>query len=397
MSTPFFFATGIENSYPTLATGARIDQMAKCGHYERWKEDFTLVRELGLNALRYGPAYYLTHVGPDRFNWDSCDEQMEYLRTSGIEVIADLCHFGVPSWLGGFQDAAFPVLFAQYAQAFARRYPWVRYYTPVNEIFICASFSAMLGWWNECETSEASFIRAIRNLCMAHELAVEAILAERPDAIFVQSESIEHFHANGQSATANAERLNAMKFLSLDLTLGRELAPGMAGLLNRHGVTSNDLSFFRERRAVGQRWLGLDYYPSCEHRVASTGRRTVMRSRRGLRTLAQEYYARYGIPLFHCETNRVPRFAEEWLAEQWEDMMELRRSGVPVYGFTWYSLTDQIDWQHALRYERDDLHPVGLFDLNRRIRPVGIAYRDLVKRWSGDLPSADPLPGVAIA
>ena len=397
MSIPFFFATGIENSYPTLATGARIDQMAKSGHYTRWKEDFTLVRELGLNALRYGPAYYLTHVGPDRFDWDSCDEQMEYLRTSGIEVIADLCHFGVPSWLGGFQDAAFPVLFAQYAQAFARRYPWVRYYTPVNEIFICASFSAMLGWWNECETSEESFIRAIRNLCMAHELAVEAILAERPDAIFVQSESIEHFHANGQRAAANAERLNAMKFLSLDLTLGRELAPGMAGLLNRHGVTSNDLSFFRERRAVGQRWLGLDYYPSCEHRVASTGRRTVMRSRRGLRSLAHEYYARYGIPLFHCETNRVPRFAQEWLAEQWEDMMELRRSGIPVYGFTWYSLTDQIDWQHALRFERDDLHPVGLYDLNRKIRPVGLAYRDLVKRWSHDLPSADVLPSVAIA
>jgi beta-glucosidase len=397
MSTPFFFATGIENSYPTLATGARIDQMAKCGHYARWKEDFGLVRELGLNALRYGPAYYRTHVGPDRFDWDSCDEQMEYLRTSGIEVIADLCHFGVPSWLGGFQDAAFPVLFAQYAQAFARRYPWVRYYTPVNEIFICASFSAMLGWWNECETSEASFIWAIRNLCMAHELAVEAILAERPDAIFVQSESVEHFHANGKSATADAERLNAMKFLSLDLTLGHELAPGMAGMLNRHGVTSNDLSFFRERRAVGQRWLGLDYYPSCEHRIASTGRRTVMRSRRGLRTLAGEYYARYGIPLFHCETNRVPRFAEDWLVDQWEDMMELRRAGVPVYGFTWYSLTDQIDWQHALRFERNDLHPVGLYDLNRKIRPVGIAYRDLVKRWSHNLPGADSLPSVAIA
>ena len=391
MQTPFFFATGIENSYPTLATGARIDQMAKCGHYTRWKEDFELVRELGLNALRYGPPYYLTHAAPDRYEWDVCDEPMEYLRTSGIEVIADLCHFGVPSWLGGFQDPAFPVLFAQYARAFARRYPWVKYFTPVNEIFICASFSAMLGWWNECEKSEEAFVWAIRNLCMAHELAVEAILTERPDAIFVQSESIEHFHATGKGALHEADRLNGMKYLSLDLTLGRELAPGMAGLLNRHGVTSNDLSFFRERRAVGQRWLGLDYYPSCEHRVASTGRRTVTRSPRGLRCLAGEYYARYQIPLFHCETNRVPRFAERWLDEQWDDMMALRRSGVPVYGFTWYSLTDQIDWQHALREERNDLHPVGLYDLHRRIRPVGTAYRELVARWK------QPLQQTAVA
>jgi len=140
MHTPFMFATGIENSYPTLSTGRRIDQMEKCGHYERWAEDFALVREMGISALRYGPAYYRTHTGPGRFDWSTVDEPMRHLRELGIEVIADLCHFGVPDWLAGFQDPAFPVLFAEYAGAFARRYPWVRYFTPVNEIFVCASF-----------------------------------------------------------------------------------------------------------------------------------------------------------------------------------------------------------------------------------------------------------------
>jgi hypothetical protein len=227
-----------------------------------------------------------------------------------------------------------------------------------------------------------------REVFVAHELAVEAILVERPDAIFVQSESIEHFHATGGAAQHEADRLNALKYLSLDLTLGRELGPGMAGLLNQNGVTSNELSFFRERRAVGHRWLGLDYYPTCEHRVASTGRRTVSRSPRGLNSLAREYYNRYQIPLFHCETNRVPRFAEDWLAEQWSDMRALMSSGVPVHGFTWYSLTDQIDWQHALRLERNDLHPVGLFDLDRRIRPVGEAYHKLMMDWQYILPTS---------
>ena len=61
-------------------------------------------------------------------------------------------------------------------------------------------------------------------------------------------------------------------------------------------------------------------------------------------------------------------------------MLALRADGVPVVGFTWYSLTDQIDWQHALRHERDDLHPVGLYDLDRRERAVGRAYRELVAR-----------------
>jgi len=388
-SASFLFATGIENSYPTLASGARIDQMEKCGHYARWEEDFALVRDLGLNALRYGPPYYRTHVAPDRYDWDTADAPMQRLRELGIEVIADLCHFGVPSWLGGFQDAAFPVLFADYARTFARRYPWVRYFTPVNEIFICASFSALRGWWNECESSDAAFVRALRNLCMAHELAVEAILSERPDAIIVQGESIEHFHPAGRSATKEADRLNGIKHLSLDLTLGHELGHGMAAYLHDHGVTSNDLSFFRERRAVGQRWLGTDYYLTCEHRVAANGRFTTSRKGLGFRALAMQYHRRYGIPLFHCETNRVHSHAVDWLNEQWSDILALRAAGVPVRGFTWYSLTDQIDWQHALRVERNDLHPVGLYDLRRRPRPVAHRYREIVANWSAAFAAAD--------
>jgi len=381
----FFFSTGIENSYPVISSGRRIDEMEKCGHYSRFAEDFSLVREMGITALRYGPAYYKTHAAPDRFDWSSSDDPMQMLHAMKIEVIADLCHFGVPDWLGGFQDPAFPVLFADYARAFARRYPWVRYYTPVNEIFICASFSALRGFWNEQMQSEAAFVTALRNLCMAHELAVEAILAERPDAIIVQGESLEHFHAAGRNAEHRAQRENGFKYLSLDLTLGHELAPGMAGFLNENGVTSNDLSFFREKRARGQRWLGLDYYPTCEHRVASTGRTTTTWKGHGFYSLAKEYYDRYRIPLFHCETNRVSRLAVDWLHKQFNEVLALRASGIPVHGFTWYSLTDQIDWQHALRFERNDLHAVGLFDLDRKIRPVGIAYRDLIARHSATI------------
>ena len=390
MQTPFLFATGIENSYPTIAGGARVDQMDKCGHYARWTEDFALVRETGLNALRYGPPYYRVHSAPEVYDWSHSDPQMHALRDMGVTVIADLCHFGVPSWLGGFQDPAFPVLFAEYARAFARRYPWIQHFTPVNEIFVGASFSALRGWWNECQASDAAFVRALRNMCMAHELAVEAILGERPDAIIVQGESIEHFHPAGREAQRQADRWNGIKNLSLDLTMGHELAPGMARYLNEHGVTSNDLSFFREQRAVGQRWLGVDYYPTCEHRIAASGRQTTSRAPMGFKRLATSYYERYNVPIFHCETNRTSGQAVDWLDTQWDDIIAMRAEGIPVTGFTWYSLTDQIDWQHCLREERNDLHAVGLYDLDRRIRPVGRRYKEIIAQWRGQLDAAVP-------
>jgi beta-glucosidase len=349
----FLFASGIENS----------DQMDACGHYARWEDDLALARELGLTALRYGPAYYRTHIGPDQYDWNTADEPMARLRDLGLTVIADLCHFGVPSWLGGFHDPAFPVLFAEYARAFARRYPWVTHFTPINEIFVCAT-----------QAPEAAFVVTLRNLCMAHELAVEAIIAEREGAIIVQTESLEYFHPAGHAATREVDHLNGLRSLALDLTLGHELHPGMAGYLHRHGVASTDLGFFRERRFHGQRWIGLGYSPACEHRVAASGRQTTARQPIGFRRLAADYYRRYHLPLFHCGTNQPGGLATAWLSDQWRDVLALRSTGVPITGFTWYPLTDRVA-------RNNHVQPIGLCDLKRRVRPVGHAYRDLMTRW----------------
>ena len=64
---PFFlFATGIENSYPTIDNGRiRVDQMEASGHYREWRTDFDLVEWLGLEFLRFGPPLHRTWLGPE--------------------------------------------------------------------------------------------------------------------------------------------------------------------------------------------------------------------------------------------------------------------------------------------------------------------------------------------
>jgi beta-glucosidase/6-phospho-beta-glucosidase/beta-galactosidase len=111
----------------------------------------------------------------------------------------------------------------------------------------------------------------------------------------------------------------------------------------------------------------------------------------GLRPLATQFYERYRLPIFHCGTNQVGDHAVEWLDRQWSDILAMRAAGVPVTGFTWYSLTDQIDWQHALRVERNEVHDVGLYDLRRKIRPVGVRYREIVAEWREVLDSGADL------
>ena len=65
----------------------------------------------------------------------------------------------------------------------------------------------------------------------------------------------------------------------------------------------------------------------------------------------------------------------------------VRNDGVPIVGFTWYSLTDQVDWDVALREQRGRVNPLGLYDLDRKIRRVGSAYRKLIADWRDVLPA----------
>ncbi len=386
------FCTGIENSVPTLDGGRiRIDQMDACGHYARWQEDFALVKELGLEFLRYGPPIHLTYLGPGRYDWSFADETFGELRRLRIVPIVDLCHFGVPDWIGNFQNPDFPVLFESYARDFARRFPWAQLYTPVNEMFICALFSARYGWWNEQQASDRSFVTAIKHLVQANVLAMRAILELRPDAIFIQSESSEYFHAENPAAIGPAEHLNALRFLPLDLNYGRRVDSDIYEYLMDSGMTREEYHFFLDNRLKQHCILGNDYYATNEHRVSADG--TVVPSGEvfGYDEITRHYFDRFRLPVMHTETNCAEgptgQEAVDWLWKQWANVLRVRNDGVPIVGFTWYSLTDQMDWDTALRERNNRVYPVGLFDLDRRIRPVGECYRKLISDWRNVLPT----------
>jgi hypothetical protein len=77
-----------------------------------------------------------------------------------------------------------------------------------------------------------------------------------------------------------------------------------------------------------------------------------------------------------------------WLWKEWANVLRIRNVGIPTVGFTWYSLTDQVDWDTALREQNGNVNPLGLFDLDRNIRPVGTAYKKLIKDWRDVLPAS---------
>lgn len=392
MSPGFIFATGIENSIPTINGGTlRMDELEKCGHYTHWRTDFDRVQELGIGFLRYGPPLHRCMVGADRYDWSFADETFSDLQRRDIVPIVDLCHFGVPDWIGNFQNPDFPALFACYAKTFAERFPWVQLYTPVNEMFICAVFSGLYGWWNEQQRSDRAFVTALKNLVKANVLAMWAILKVRPDALFIQSESTEYFHAESPDAIRPAELANARRFLSLDLNYGKRVDSEMYEYLMDNGMTRGEYRFFMHNNLKHHCIMGNDYYVTNEHLVHDDGSMQASGEIFGYAMITNQYYDRFRLPVMHTETNlcQGPKGDEAvcWLRKEWANVLRVRNDGVPIVGFTWYSLTDQVDWDSALRENRGTVNALGLYDLDRNIRPVGEAYRKLIAAWKQVLPT----------
>jgi beta-glucosidase/6-phospho-beta-glucosidase/beta-galactosidase len=392
MSPGFIFATGIENSIPTVRNGTvRMDEMEKCGHYVHWRTDFDLVDELGISFLRYGPPLHRTFLGVGRYDWSFADEVFNELYRRDLVPIVDLCHFGVPDWIGNFQNPDFPELFAAYAHAFAQRFPWVQLYTPINEIFICALFSALYGWWNEQLSDDRAFVTALKHLARANVLAMQAIFHVRPDALFIQSESSEYYHAENPHAIRPAELMNARRFLSLDLNYGRRVESEMYEYLMDNGMTRDEYHFFLANNLKHHCIMGNDYYQANEHLVSADGSMHESGEIFGYSVITHQYHDRYGLPVMHTETNQSegPNGDEavKWLRKEWANVLRVRNDGVPIVGFTWYSLTDQVDWDTALRENNGHVNARGLYDLARQIRPVGEAYGKLIRDWKEVLPT----------
>jgi hypothetical protein len=57
------------------------------------REDFELVRELGIRFLRYGVPLHRTYPAPGRFDWSFTDQPFSALRGMDSVPVVDLCHF----------------------------------------------------------------------------------------------------------------------------------------------------------------------------------------------------------------------------------------------------------------------------------------------------------------
>ena len=179
---------------------------------------------------------------------------------------------------------------------------------------------------------------------------------------------------------ARADFLNEQRFVAWDLTYGRRPAPVIVDWLHSNGMTDEQLEWFAEHGSSAGCIVGHDYYRGNEWLIKADGQaRGAGHRRLGYLALGREYSARFGLPFMLTETNIAGALAPRWLAQTWNDALELRAEGAPIRGFCWYGFIDHVDWDSALVRNRGNVNDCGLVGLDRRPHKVGLMYSELAR------------------
>jgi hypothetical protein len=329
---------GFESSTIRFWDGRRIDMIVKTGHDLRCAEDYALLRRLGIGSVRDSLRWHLIESGPGRYDWSSWTPMLAAAERARMQVIWDICHFGMPDHVDPFA-ADFPERFADFAEAAAR---WLRahsdaapWWCPINEI----------SYWSFAAGEDAFVAPAApgraeefkRQLVRAALAAIERLRRVDPRAGIIAVDPLVHVVPEDGSDPGGS--FPDRCFAAWDMLLGlRE--PELGG----HGDAIDV--------------IGVNYY--AHNQWTWPGRRELRIGDAGfrpLRLLLRDVWQRYERPILISETGAEEPIAARWLRYATAESLRAIDDGVPLVGMCLYPVMDYPGWT-------DDRHcpcgPVGL-------------------------------------
>ncbi len=388
-----------------------FSQVERNGHHQRG-DDIARFASLGIKAIRYPVLWERTAPnGLASADWSWPDERLPALRAAGITPIAGLVHHGSGPAHTSLVDPAFPPQLAEYAGAVAARYPWLAYYTPVNEPLTTARFSGLYGMWYPHGRDDDTFLRALLIQCRAVVLSMRAIRAVNPNAKLVQTDDLGKTYSTREMAPV-AEFYNERRWLAWDLLCGM-VGPEHAlwPYLTSTGIDPGEVLWFRDNPCppdiigvnyyvTSERWLDHrpERYP--EHFRGRLGNRpcadletarVLATPTAGIGPLLEEAWDRYKLPLAvteaHIDAHREDQL--RWLLEVWQAGQQAQRNGIDLRAVTVWSLLGSFDWNSLVTQNRGYYEP-GPFDV-RSPQPRPTALAAMMRELAGERPLSHPV------
>lgn len=375
-----------------------FDQLQYAGLYE--KKYIEALADLGIKKLRF-PILWEKHQR-DRstpIDWTWTGEQLTFLKAHNIDVIAGLLHHGSGPAFTNMLDEAFPELLAAYAKEVAQKFPWIEYYTPVNEPLTTARFSGLYGIWYPHSTDDHSFLTVLLHEMKATVLAMQEIRKVNPQAKLVQTEDLAKTYST-DSLKDQARFENERRWITFDLLMGRvDESHFLWNYFREHGIAVSQLRFFQENKCLpdifgfnhyvtSERYLDEKTYRYPQHTWGSNHQhhyadveavRVAIDDETGIEVLLKEAWERYGRPMavtevhLHCHREEQVR----WAKQVWEACNNLCGQGIDIRGVTAWAMFGSFGWNRLLTQPGGEYEP-GVFDI-RSGNPRPTALKHFIK------------------
>ena len=367
--------------------GHGTDVLDTTQHAVRYPDDLGLLVRDGIGRFRCCIPWHKVERIRGIYDWSWTDAYLSHVRSLGLSPIVDpLHHTSFPEWLeNGFANPDFPIVYQDFVKAFAQRYPWVCDYTIINEPLATAVLSGFTGDWYPYWRERAGIVPIILGKAKAIGLITPMLERLVPGLRIVHVDTCERHHALDAPSRVHAVFANHLRFVVLDLILGRvDRAHPLWAMLTRHGLTRAEADWFREHPARVD-VLGLDYYAHSELGWTVDGRSERFTAW-GFQRVAREYVDRYRLPVMLTETNVRGRIEDriswlKYMVEECEALaVDLGARGSALQGFCWYPYIDSTDWDTLVRVPNRSIDPQGIYYLSSDFERQGSELSHLYAR-----------------
>lgn len=347
-----------KKKFPEMFESKNYISDKACDHYNRYEQDFDIVKELGHNAHRFSIEW--SRIEPEEGKFDEKEirhykDVVEALRARGIEPLVTLYHWTMPVWFakkGGWLNKDAYKYFERYVNKVVSQLSklnsnsCVNFWVTINEPQIYSFNSFLKGVRPPQMKNPFRYYKVLKNLVLAHKKAYRVIKKINPGAqVGIGKNNIYFEYTSFVDYFWNRWFLNKIK---------------------KH-----------------QNFIGLQYYfHSClfgnkSESVTDMGWEIYPK---GIYHVLKEL-KRYKKPIYITENgladaddSRREKFIKEHL--QW--VHKSIEGGVDVRGYFYWSLLDNFEWDKGY-WPRFGLVEVNFETQERKIRPSAYKYAEICK------------------
>ena len=379
---------GIENTdWAKAGREGRVPVCGKaCDHYNRYEEDFDIAKSLGHNAHRLSVEW--ARIEPEEGKFDEKEIEhyrsvLKALQVRGIKPFVTLWHFTLPLWFsekGGFEQKDSPQIFARYcAYVVSKLDTLCTDYVTLNEPEIFASLGWIRGAWppfkrftfidfsrdvsKEHRATESSatkstksffvFLRVLKNLAEAHNLAYKEIKAINAQILV---SSLKHVHV----FESNKNPFNIVKAKIAHYFLNDYFLKKLANTVDYYSLNYYRYTKFGDNTVYPTSDMGWKLNPEQIYN-------------------ALMYLSKFNKPIVISEAgiaDSADTQRADYIKKQVSGMWRAIQDGADVRGFMYWSLLDNYEWDLGFE-KRFGLVEVDFKTQKRTIRPSAYIYKKI--------------------